>query len=253
MNIALIGYGKMGQRIHALAKSAGISVGLVVIGKLNRDGAAITPEKFTQIDLAIDFSHPSAVKTNISKLVALGVPVVVGTTGWLSDENKSEIEQLCAENEVPVLYGSNFSLGVQLFLKLVNKAGEMMAALPYFGAGLHETHHLEKADAPSGTAVTAANLWLKHKPETAEHVYGIPPTEKPSSDSFYVTSQRLPAVIGEHELRIRSPFDDIRISHTALTRDAFASGALKAASWLKMQEPGFYLLEDVVEEVLKTS
>ena len=251
MNIALIGYGKMGQRLHALAKDHNLTVGLVVIGKLNKEGASITPEKFASIDLAIDFSHPDGVMTNIRKLSALKVPIIIGTTGWLTEEHQLEIEALCAENEVQILYGSNFSLGVQLFLKLIEKAATMMGTLPDFRAALHEVHHMDKTDAPSGTAVTAAQLWKKHDSESSSVEYGIPTSSKPSKDVFYTTSQRLPGVVGEHELRIRSPFDDIRISHTALSRDAFASGALKAAHWLIKQNAGFYKIEDVAESVLK--
>ncbi|MCC5925780.1 MAG: 4-hydroxy-tetrahydrodipicolinate reductase [Bacteroidetes bacterium] len=254
MNIALIGYGKMGRRLHALAKEHNITVGLVVIGKLNKDGASIREEKFTNIDLAIDFSHPDGVVTNIRKLTELGVPVVVGTTGWCTEESEQEVTALSNESEVPVLYGSNFSLGVQLYLKIIEQAAASMGRLSEFKASFHEVHHMDKADAPSGTAQTAATIWKKHVEDTATTIeYGISPSVKPTKEAIYITSQRIPGVYGEHELRIRSPFDDIRISHTALSRDAFAAGALKAAHWLKQQSAGFYKLEDVVEDILRKS
>lgn len=249
MNIALIGYGKMGRRLHTLAPDHNLTVKLVVIGKLNADGASISPEKFESIDMAIDFSHPDGALINLRKLTQLRVPVVMGTTGWITPEQEDEVRAWCTEHETSVLYGSNFSLGVQLFLKLVDQAASLMGPLPGFSAAFHEVHHMEKADAPGGTARTAAELWCR-KSHT-DPVYGIPASGAPQSESVYLTSQRLPEVIGEHELRIRSPFDDIRISHTALTRDAFANGALKAAGWLKDQPAAFYKIEDVVDRILR--
>ncbi len=249
MKIALIGYGKMGKRIHQLCPAQGHQVELVVIGKTNPEGAGITPEKFEGIDVAIDFSHPDAARTNILKLMEIGVPVVVGTTGWLTPED--DFAAICLEKNGRVLYGSNFSLGVQLFLKLVHRAGELFGKSGTFEAAIHETHHTQKADAPSGTAKTLAQRWLAGagKPETPLSAH-IPEKGLPQEGTLYVTSQRVGNVIGEHELRLRSEFDDIRISHHAQNRDAFAFGAIRSAAWLIDQEPGFYLIEDVVESVL---
>ena len=239
MKIALIGYGKMGQRIHALAKERGHQVDAVVIGKINAGGMAITASRFAPIEVSIEFTAPVSAEVNLRKLIDLGQSVVCGTTGWITDDLRAELHTLCLEKGARVLYGSNLSLGVQLFLKLVCRAGELLGDSSVFSASLNEVHHLQKVDAPSGTAVTAATMWLQARNAPAEAV-----------DHFSVTSQRVAGVFGEHELRIRSPYDDIRIRHEALSRDGFASGALKSAGWLVAQEPGFYLIEDVVEQVL---
>lgn len=253
MRIALIGYGKMGQRIHALAKNYSHSIDLVVIGKINADGAGITASKFENIDLAIEFGRAEGTLVNIEKLLELGIPVVVGTTGWITDETRAKVTELCEMHEGKVLYGSNFSLGVQLFLKLVARSAELFGNADIFDAAIHEVHHTQKADAPSGTAITAADTWIQYANSTKNRDHLIPAAEKPNPESLYVTSQRIKGVVGEHELRIRSDFDDIRISHSALSRDAFAAGSLQAATWLLNQESGFYLIEDVVENVLGRS
>ena len=253
MRIALIGYGKMGQRIHALAKKYGHSVDLVVIGKINADGAGITASKFENIDLAIEFGRAEGTLVNIEKLLEIGTPVVVGTTGWITDETRAKVTELCEDHEGKVLYGSNFSLGVQLFLKLVARSAELFGNSDIFDASIHEVHHTQKADAPSGTAITAADTWIQNANSTKKRNHALPVADKPDPESFYVTSQRIKGVVGEHELRIRSDFDDIRVSHSALSRDAFAAGSLQAATWLLGQESGFYLIEDVVEDVLGRS
>lgn len=248
MNIALIGYGNMGKRIHALSEESNHSVGLILDENNNINGAGITKEAFKEIDIAIDFSHPSVVVDNVKKILAIGKPIVVGTTGWL--DQKQDIEQVRNENKGRLLYGSNFSIGVQLFAKLIQQAGELFGNNSMFDAALHEVHHTQKADAPSGTATTLAERWLATTKRKTDIENGVPQKGRVDKDKLYITSQRLGSVFGEHQLRINSPFDDIEITHRARSRDAFASGAIKAAEWLvNQQKPGFYLIEDIVEEL----
>lgn len=248
MNIALIGYGKMGKRIHALSEDQDIEIVQILDEYNNVDGSGITKKNLEDADVVIDFSHPSAVLMSIKKVLKIGKPMVVGTTGWL--DHKDEIVELCQETGGRLLYGSNFSVGVQLFAKLVRRAAELYGRNPMFDSVLHEVHHTQKADAPSGTALTLAEQWLKGSQGKSGIVKGVPEQGKVDPGKLYVTSQRLGSVYGDHQLRINSPYDDIEITHRARTRDAFASGALKAADWLMKQEkPGFYLIEDIVEEL----
>ena len=251
MQIAIIGYGKMGKRIEALSSQHGCEVELVLDEHNNVDGTGMTAEALKNIKAAIDFSAPTVFTTTLQKALEQKLPMVVGTTGWL-DNDTDAWDQKCKEAGVPVLFGSNFSLGVQLFAKLVARAGELFGTNEMFDAALNEVHHTEKADAPSGTAITLAQQFLKASGEDSQQKmkYSVPADQPVDKEAFYVTSQRLGSVYGEHELRVNSPFDDIRISHQARSRDAFAAGALKAAHWIVNQQPGFYLLEDVIEELV---
>jgi 4-hydroxy-tetrahydrodipicolinate reductase len=248
--IAVLGDGRMGSRICALAKQFNLEPALILGEHNNKNGSGITPDNFNGIDVAIDFTHPDVIKNHIEKIAGLGVPLVVGTTGWY---NKSGwVEQLAKDKNTAIVYGSNFSLGVQLFLKLMNQAGKLYGQSNFFDASLHEIHHKEKADAPSGTAVTMAELWLKGAGSDNETAYGIPQRGKVDPNKFIITSQRTGSVFGEHSIQINSDYDDIKLTHSARSRDGFAAGALKTANWLIGQKKaGFYLIEDIVEQVLK--
>ena len=247
MKIALIGYGRMGQRIEALASPDYGQVVLKLDEHNNARGAGITQAAFETVDIAIDFSHPSVVGSNLRRVIATSTPVVVGTTGWLHEADA--INELVMHHGVAVLYGSNFSLGVQRFLKLVERAGELYGSNPAVHASVHEVHHTGKADAPSGTAITVGERWLEGSGRSGSAKYGIPERGPVDSNALVITSQRVGDVIGEHTLRLRSPFDDVEIRHQALSRDAFALGALKTAKWLLAQPAGLYYLEQVVEQI----
>lgn len=248
LKIALIGYGKMGRRIHDLSERFDVEIGLRVDPSADDAVAEIQPDQLALCDVAIDFSHPEATPGHLQTILNLNLPTVIGTTGWFDkvDDVRKQVE----EARGTVLYGSNFSLGVQLFNKLTARAAELFGKSDNFDAGLHELHHTEKADAPSGTARTLADSWIAHSGSDRKRHYGIPEKGKPDSDNFYVTSQRIGSIFGEHHLKIISEFDDIEISHKARSRDGFAAGALKAAIWLQKQQKGFYLIEDVIEDIV---
>ena len=250
--LALIGDGRMGTRLRELAPAHGFEVLLQLGESENKRGEGITAERFAGADVAIDFTHPAAAVTHIRRTLALGIPLVVGTTGWLTDSNRAGLETLIRETGGKLLYGSNFSLGVQLFIKLVSEAGRLLGQAPGFDASLHEVHHTGKGDAPSGTALTLAQQFLKAagKPASA-HTYGIPERGLADTENLRITAQRTGGVFGDHSLRINSEWDDIELTHRARNRDGFAAGALRAAAWLAQQEqPGFYFIEDVVSEIL---
>jgi len=247
MRIAIIGYGRMGKRIASLAEPDFGSIVLTLDMHNNEDGRGITSEAFNDVDVAIDFSHPSAVTSNLRKIITTGTPVVVGTTGWLHESDS--IRSLLLQYSVPVIYGSNFSLGVQRFLKLIERAGQLFGSQADLHAAIHEVHHTGKADAPSGTAITLAERWLDGTGQTSTPIYGVPERGPVDPKDLVITSQRLGDVTGEHTLRLRGPFDDITIRHEARSRDAFALGALKAAQWVTQQQPGLYFIEDVIEQI----
>jgi 4-hydroxy-tetrahydrodipicolinate reductase len=247
-NLLLIGYGKMGQRIEALSADFDFEIATILTRENNRRGSGIEQSSDAPYQVAIDFSSPNAAPDHVEALLDEGIPTVFGTTGWL--HNVHDLDYRCKKAGVPMLYGSNFSLGVQLFAEIVSLAGSLFGKSELFDSAIHEIHHTDKADAPSGTAYTLAKLWKEgaNKPEQ-EIQTEVPSHGKVNTDDLYVTSQRLGSVFGEHQVRINSPFDDIELTHRARSRDAFASGALKAARWLIGQNPGFYKIEDVVEKV----
>lgn len=253
--LALIGDGRMGTRLRELAPSHGFETVLQLGEANNARGAGITAENFAGAEVAIDFTHPATAVTHIRRTLELGVPLVVGTTGWLTESNKAEIEALVLQFDGRLLYGSNFSLGVQLFMKLAREAGRLLGNAPGFDAALHEVHHTGKADAPSGTAITLAQQYLIGAGRSpGDHSYGIPERGLADTAKLRVSAQRLGGVFGEHSLRINSEWDDIELIHRALNRDGFAAGALRAAAWLAdQQQPGFFLIEDVVEVILGSS
>jgi 4-hydroxy-tetrahydrodipicolinate reductase len=251
LNLAIIGDGKMGQRIKELAPQFGFKTSLIIGLDQNKSGNGISLETFRGIDVVIDFSHPDAVKTHIKKVAQLGIPMVIGTTGWYDDSNWAET--IAEKYRARLVYGSNFSLGVQLYIKLAKKAGELFGKSNLFDASIHEIHHTNKIDAPSGTAITLAKEWLKGTGSTNGYVYGIPDKGMVDKQKLRITSQRTGSVFGDHTLRLNSEWDDIELTHRARSRNGFAVGALKTAIWLhKNKEHGFFLIEDIVEEVLQS-
>lgn len=249
MNIALLGYGNMGQRIEALAKEQGYKVPVILDYENNVKGSGITASAFEGIDVAIDFTHPEVASIHVEKLLQLGIPVVVGTTGWLDDSALGI--SISKKYDGRLIYGSNFSLGVQLFIKLAARAGELFGKSSLFDASLHEVHHTQKADAPSGTAKTLAQTWLNSSGSSKKMSFQVSDKHKVEDQEFLVTSQRIGSVYGDHQLRINSLYDDIELTHRARSRDAFAAGSLQAGGWLIRQKPGFYLIEDVIEDILQ--
>jgi 4-hydroxy-tetrahydrodipicolinate reductase len=213
MDIALIGYGKMGKALEAEAKKRGDTVVCILTSPLD------DWSQLTTAEVALDFSHPSAVLSHVEQCVRFNTPLVIGTTGW--DHPLKELA-----SSIGILYAPNFSIGVYLFLKLIRYSGTLFDPFPeYVGAGI-EIHHAGKKDAPSGTA------------KAMQAALG---TEVPMS------SVRLGSITGKHSLLFDSPSDTITLSHEAKNREGFALGALQAAHWL-IGKQGYYTLDDMMEE-----
>lgn len=247
---AMIGDGRMGQRISELAPQLGFERRLL-LGKENNAGAAgITESHFRNVKVAIDFSHADVLMTHAEAVLKTGTPLVIGTTGWLDPQQQATMESFIKTYDGRVVYGSNFSLGVQLFMKLAREAGRLLGHAEDFDAALHEVHHTRKADAPSGTAITLANQFLAGAKRKTETTYGVPQRGVADTERFRISSQRLGDVFGEHQLRFNSAWDDIELTHRARSRDGFAGGALKTARWLLHQPAGFYFVEEKVSDIL---
>lgn len=218
MKIALVGYGKMGKIIDEIATQRGHEI----VARLRETP---TSENLGNPDVVIEFSQPEAAFDNIKNCLENKIPVVCGTTGWL--HRKAEIENIALENNTAFLYGSNFSLGVNLFFALNEKLAVMMKNFEEYRVQLEEIHHIHKKDAPSGTAITLAEGIIKNNPnfdawkldESKDNEVGI----------FAIREEEVP---GTHSVFYRSKVDEIEIKHIAYSRNGFALGAVVAAEWI---------------------
>lgn len=221
MKILIVGYGKMGKTIERIA----IERGHEITGRIDIDDQHDLDT--ATADAAIEFSHPDAAFNNIKRCLERNIPVVCGTTGWLS--RKEEIEALAKKNNGTFFYASNYSLGVNIFFKLNEHLAKMMSNFTGYEISLEETHHTEKKDAPSGTAITLAEGIIKHNKNRT----GWANADTTEKSKIPIKSLRIAQVPGTHVVRYTSPIDDIVISHTAHTREGFATGAVMVAEWLK--------------------
>lgn len=227
----------MGRQIEALLRRDGHEI--VAIIDNEEEWSARWPA-FLTADVAIDFSMPSVAVRNMSRCFENHVPVVVGTTGW--QEHLPEVEALCREHGGSLVYGSNFSVGANIFMQLNRQLAAWMDKEPQYEAGIEETHHVTKKDAPSGTAVTLAKGLLSEvsRYQRWQLADGTPVPE----DAIPVMAHREGSVTGIHQVRWHSEEDDIVIIHQAHSRQGFALGAVKAAVWLK-GHPGVYDFADI--------
>jgi len=231
MNIALLGYGKMGKIIEQIALERGHSI----VFKSDRNTKEID---LSNADVAIDFSVPSTAVNNISNCFKNNTPVISGTTGWLEDYTK--MVELCNQTNGAFIYGSNFSLGVNVFFELNNYLAKMMSNLKQYNVSIEEIHHTQKLDAPSGTAISLAEGIINNsdkstwKLDTATNELEIP-----------IVAKRINDVPGTHNINYSSKVDDIEIKHTAHSRDGFALGAVFAAEWI-IGKKGVFTMKDVL-------
>lgn len=236
MNIALLGYGRMGKAIEAIAQDRGHKI-VLRIQSNNRELLNTFP--IAEIDIAIDFSIPETAYDNLKWCMENKIPAICGTTGWL--DKKAQIEELCNKYQSAFLYASNFSLGVNLFFELNNKLAKLMKAYPEYEIELHEIHHTKKLDAPSGTAITLAEGILSELPNKDSWVCD----QTPQANEIAITSERLDPVPGTHQVTYTSEIDSIEILHTAHNRQGFALGAVVAAEWIEKRQ-GVFSMKDVL-------
>ena len=231
MKIALLGYGKMGKVIEKIAVSRGHQIVLRKDANQSFDG-------LSEADVAIDFSTPESAVANISECLQQGIPVISGTTGWL--ENYYKVAELCEQKNGAFIYGSNFSLGVNLFFEINKMVAKMMRRFPQYKVAMEETHHTEKKDAPSGTAISLAKDIIDNSD------YASWSLANPKSDEILIDAKRIENVPGTHIVSYNSDEDSIELKHNAHNREGFAFGAVIAAEWLQ-GKTGIFTMKDVLE------
>ncbi|HXB67217.1 MAG TPA: dihydrodipicolinate reductase C-terminal domain-containing protein [Candidatus Acidoferrales bacterium] len=220
-NLAIVGYGKMGRLVETLAPQYDFRVVLKLDEFNNASGEGVTAENFRGVDVAIDFSIPAAVRQNVEGIAALGVNMVIGTTGW--QEQADAVKAAVEKCQTGLVWSPNFSVGVTAFFRLVQEAARLLSTEPEYGSWAWEIHHHTKKDAPSGTL-------LKLVDEMKKAGY---------SRTIDVSSNRAGAHPGTHEIGFDSAADTITLRHTARSREGFARGALKAAQWV-IGKRGYY-------------
>ena len=236
MKIALIGYGKMGKAIEEIALSKGHEIVLKIDANNTSD---FTKENIQKADVAIEFTGPHTAFENISKCIQWAVPVVCGSTGWLDHFEKAK--KLCEEEKGCLLYASNFSIGVNLFFEINKQVAALMEPYDNYNVSMTETHHTEKKDAPSGTAISLAEQILA---QIGRKKKWVNDSSIEASD-LIIRSERIDPAPGTHTISYDSAIDSIEITHTAHTRKGFASGALLAAEFAN-QKMGIFTMKDVL-------
>lgn len=236
MKIALIGYGKMGKAIEAIA----VAKGHEIVHRIDADNQHLLEKDQLQLaDVAIEFTGPETAYHNILKCFAANVPVVCGSTGWL--EKLPEIKALCQEQHQSFLYASNFSVGVNIFFEVNKRLAELMAGQPQYDVKMEEIHHTQKRDAPSGTAITLAEQLMEKVTRKTSWIN----EEDGNASQLSIVSKRIDPAPGTHSITYTSAIDDITITHTAHSREGFASGAVIAAEWLPGKK-GIFSMRDVL-------
>lgn len=230
MKIALLGYGKMGKEIEKIALERGHEIVLRKTEYNDYSG-------LEHADVAIDFSIPTAATENISTCFEHNIPVVSGTTGWL--EHYNDMTALCKEKNGAFLYGSNFSVGVNLFFELNSYLAKLMANIKEYKVSMEEIHHTQKLDAPSGTAISLAQGII------AETDYKQWTMDSAKENQIYIDAKRIEDVPGTHSVFYKSTVDEIEIKHTAFSRQGFALGAVIAAEWI-LGKKGIFTMKDVL-------
>lgn len=244
MNIALIGYGKMGHAIERHATARGHNV-VSIIDIDNTDD--FDSEAFASADVAIEFTTPACGEENCRRAMAAGVPVVSGTTGW--SDRLPRLIRLCDDGHGTLLWSSNFSIGVNMFMHLNRYLARLMAPLPQYRPSMHEVHHVHKLDHPSGTALTLAAQILDNTPRIAAWTEDADVAAADPSQ-FVITHERRGEVPGLHSVSWTSPVDTITITHDAHSRDGFALGAVMAAEWLANKQ-GYHTIDQFIDELIE--
>ncbi|MEI8097509.1 MAG: 4-hydroxy-tetrahydrodipicolinate reductase [Sediminibacterium sp.] len=236
MNIALIGYGKMGKAIETIALEKGHQIVL----KIDIDNAAdFNQENISKADVAIEFTGPHSAFENVMKCLELGIPVVCGSTGWL--DKFETATNYCQEKKGALLYASNYSIGVNLFFEINKYVAQLMSTHKEYNVVMEEIHHTQKKDAPSGTAITLAEQVLaaiQQKKQWVNEASNHP-------EDLSIISKRIDPAPGTHTIKYTSAVDDIEIIHTAHNRVGFAGGALLAAEFIHGKQ-GIFSMKEVL-------
>jgi 4-hydroxy-tetrahydrodipicolinate reductase len=262
MNIALIGYGKMGKMIEQIAVSQGHTVSVIVDPFVNQSSSGsntaisktIIEADFGSVDAAIEFTQPGTAVANILALAEKKIPTVTGTTAWQDrllcggKTGMDEVRDAVEKANTSLLWASNFSIGVNMFYRIAWYAAQLVNNFSEYDVGGFESHHNKKMDSPSGTAKVLAEGVLD-RINRKEKIVWETMDRKPEADELHFPSLRLGSVPGTHSLFFDSPADTIEITHTARSREGFASGAIRAAAWLaSCKRRGVFTIDDMMNE-----
>ncbi|HHU35948.1 MAG TPA: 4-hydroxy-tetrahydrodipicolinate reductase [Treponema sp.] len=259
MKIALVGYGKMGHMIEQAARDKGHVI-VCTVDLFAEDATCITNDTSQMVQAIkdsgaegiIEFSHPASVMANLTALIPLRLPLVVGTTGW--KDNLAQITEQVEQNKTALLHASNFSVGVNLFYRIVAEAARLVSQFDAYDTGLFESHHNQKVDSPSGTLLDIAKKVLENMPSKKRLITNCS-QNKPESDELHLASVRVGSVPGTHTVWFDSPADTIELTHTARNREGFALGAVRALEWLSTSgldnkpRAGVFTMDDVFSEL----
>ncbi len=242
MKIALFGYGKMGHEVEASANDLGHEI----VAKFDIDNpAALDALKKSGANVAIDFSLAGAVEQNVEFAVSASIPIVIGATGW--DSEIDNVRAIIERAGIGCVVGSNFSIGVNLFLQIVRNASMLVNAAGY-DAYISEAHHRAKKDFPSGTALRVAEAVLSGLKSKTHIVSALQQGEAITPDALLISSIRAGAITGTHTIGFESDDDSIELTHRAKSRRGFARGAVQAAEWI-VGRKGFYRFEENIHEI----
>ncbi len=239
MKATILGYGKMGHEIEKLLPSVGLELATTIDNEtewLERES------EFRSSDVAIDFSMPTTAVANMRRCFEAGIPIVCGTTGW--NAQQEEIIQHCRQTSNALVFGSNFSIGANLFFKINEMMAEMMNHQKQYDVMVEETHHTAKKDAPSGTAITTANLIIHQ----LDRKTGWKLDDNSNPEDINIVAHRIGNEPGTHVVHYQSDNDFIELTHKAFNRTIFAQGAVRAARWL-IDHKGIYQFKDIFMEV----
>ena len=237
MQLCLIGYGKMGRAIEQIALERGHKITLVID---TQNLADLSNENLQNCNAAIEFTMPQSAVHHIKACIDAGIPVVSGTTGWLSE--KKNVKEYCRQKKGTFLYASNVSIGVNIFFELNKKLAALMASQGQYNITLEEIHHTAKKDAPSGTAITLAEQIIQNNPAKTKWINEC----SEESSALPIISQRIDPAPGTHHVKYSSAIDDIEIIHTAHNRTGFALGAVLAAEFI-YEKKGIFSMQDVLQ------
>ena len=248
MNIAIIGYGKMGHEIEKAAIANRINVTAII--DPHEKGAThkvIDQNSLKDADVCIDFTSPNSVLGNIRQIAKLKKNIVVGTTGW--DSSLENVRRIVKENKIGLISSSNFSIGVNIFFRLIGDAARMFDKIEDYDVYGYEIHHKGKADSPSGTAKTIGSILIKNIKRKSKLLFDRL-SRKIGSDELHFASIRAGSIPGTHVVGFDSNADTIELKHTARNREGFAQGAIMAAKWINGKK-GFYTFDDMMKNVLR--
>lgn len=258
MKIALVGYGKMGHMLEQIALNRKNEI-VCTIDKFASDASEKISSntdlenaiKKANPDVIIEFTHPSSVLENIKTLLPLGIPLVVGTTGW--NANEKEVAELTKKYSNVLFHAGNYSIGVNMFYRIIETAAKLMSEYEEYDVAVWEAHHNQKADSPSGTAIEIAKRIIKQS-KTKNEIVSDAFHEKPKENQLHVSSTRIGATPGTHSVFFDSPVDTIELTHRVRNREGLALGAVRAAEWLykgvqsgSLQKGKMYTMDDYLD------